>query len=692
MTNLDRIAQKYIQDTVFLQERQIIAEKRRASIPRYNTIVRQFIEEIYTLDEFRHALKTLHQDTSWGAHKTFLKELNKLANNHVPTSPDIETKFRGILRNLNARNVGQRIEQFYDLLTQEKKLLEAHGVSDAKIVSPGNSALNISLIAVWLDSTEETHICYPSMRIGLSALLSENLLSIPSNIQISKDFDIKSQSDYQTVTHIVDILETDQPKLKSGEYWAENFFLWIKDNRSNTNRRHRRSKQRSALPYAPIPSSVSKIAIDCLTQLGFDEKAIMGDYEFSSTQNDYIKLNALVFAHPSRRDLDDYASITILHAVNGHNDSELVTRLAETSAPIHLIHHENGFALWASGIQADTDKKDYIRPIQIKDFIPYNCLKDIMCGFIDDLKPQHIIEVKQGRDTFKHSQFQDINPVHLSSWAEERRRKPLVKQFESAINTLRHHLTQAPHDEITMITTQLLGLLVLADTGALGEDIRLDWAPFIAIVEKAYKTYPHFFDSDLLLNRYPNAVEQTYHVLRKIHYAGFTPDMLLDLYLATYTPKNRKELENYDTPLYLARRILNNIPLEYLRPQERVVADFTCGWGSFLIASQERLSKMSDSDEVPLQQCIYGNDHNKFFAQLARFGLIYTTAKDDWHVDNKDIFQQPDTQGIQANVIIGNALYVGGSKKGRTDEEELTTQYQEAAFEKNTKEKEHQFL
>lgn len=122
MTNLDRIVQKYVQDTVFLQERQTIAKERRASIPRYNTIVRQFVEERYTLDEFRHALKTLHQDTSWDAHKTFLKELNKLANNHVPVSPDVETKFRGILRNLNAGNVGQRIEQFYNLLTYHLKL------------------------------------------------------------------------------------------------------------------------------------------------------------------------------------------------------------------------------------------------------------------------------------------------------------------------------------------------------------------------------------------------------------------------------------------------------------------------------------------------------------------------------------------------------------------------------------------
>src|SRR5437016_14486923 len=89
MTNFDTIVQTYIQDTEFLQKRQVIAEKRRASIAHYSAIVHKFVDGIYTLDAFRSALKTLYQDTFWSAHgHGFLMELNKLANNHVPASPD----------------------------------------------------------------------------------------------------------------------------------------------------------------------------------------------------------------------------------------------------------------------------------------------------------------------------------------------------------------------------------------------------------------------------------------------------------------------------------------------------------------------------------------------------------------------------------------------------------------------------
>lgn len=662
MTNLDTIVQTYIQDTKFSQKRKFIAGQRRASIPYYNTIVHKFVKGIYNLDEFREALKTLNQDTFWGARSyNFLMELNKLANNHVPVSPDVEIRFRLILDNLNAQNVGQRIEQFYDLLTQEKEYLEILEVSSSKIASPGNSAFIISLMAFWLDHTAAPYICYPSLRSGLRTLLNTRLLLIPADIQLHKDIEIQSEADYQTLTYIFEVLAASQPDLKSGEYWEENFLLWVTENHEMVLAQSH--VQQNALPYTPLPKEASQVALDCFTQLGFDKKAIVEKYKFSSTQNNYITLNALVFAHPSQRDFNNYASITLLNAINDYNDDFLVTRLSESSAPFHLIHHENVFALWASGIQVNTNKKMNVRPIPINASIPYDRLKDVIHSYADDLRPQRIIEAKQGRNIFKHFP-KEVNPVHLSLWAGEIRSKPLVKHFEQTINVLKDNPAQLSHDDITMIVTQLIGLLVLADTGTLGEDIRHERCSLGEMLDKAHEKYPHFFDISFLLNTYFDAVEQAYQILKHIQYAGFTLDMLDDFHKTSYRDKKQKKLEIHNVPLYLSHRILDNIPLEFLRPHERVIVDFTCGWGSFLIASQERLSKLSDSDEVPLQSCIYGNDYNKFFTQLARLGLIYTTAKDDWHIDNRDIFQQQDNQDLQANVIIGNALFTGSNNKG----------------------------
>ncbi len=230
MTNLDDVVQNYLQDNTFQQSRQVVAEKRRVSIPHYNAIVHKFIDGTYNLDEFRNALKTLHQDKFWGAHSPgFLMELNKLTNNHLPTNPDIEANFRFILRDLDTQNVGQRIEQFYNLLMQEKKRLEALGLSDKKIVSPGNSAFIISLLALWLNYPAELYVCYPSLRTGLQALLNAKLLLTPVDIHLSRGIEIKSEADYHAVTSVIEVLAASQTALKSGEYWAERFFRWIKD-------------------------------------------------------------------------------------------------------------------------------------------------------------------------------------------------------------------------------------------------------------------------------------------------------------------------------------------------------------------------------------------------------------------------------------------------------------------------------
>ena len=230
MTSLDTVVQAYLQDTEFQQEWQTATEQRRASIPHYKSTIQKFIDGTYTLNEFRNALKTLHQDKSWGASSPgFLMVLNQLANSHVPTNPDIEANFRFILRDLNVQNVGQRIEQFYNLLTQEKKRLDAAGLSNKKSASPGNSAFIISLLALWLNYPDDLYVCYPSLRAGLQVLLNAKLLLTPTDIQLNKGIEIKSEADYRALTSILDILAASQPVLKSGEYWAERFFRWIVD-------------------------------------------------------------------------------------------------------------------------------------------------------------------------------------------------------------------------------------------------------------------------------------------------------------------------------------------------------------------------------------------------------------------------------------------------------------------------------
>ena len=77
---------------------------------------------------------------------------------------------------------------------------------------------------------------------------------------------------------------------------------------------HSQLFQHEALPYEPLPEAASRAAIDSITQFGFDRKAILEEYSFSSPHSMHpVKVNALAFAHSIHRNPAEYASFTIFN-------------------------------------------------------------------------------------------------------------------------------------------------------------------------------------------------------------------------------------------------------------------------------------------------------------------------------------------------------------------------------------------
>src|SRR5260370_5404361 len=130
--------------------------------------------------------------------------------------------------------------------------------------------------------------------------------------------------------------------------------------------------------------------------------------------------------------------------------------------------------------------------------------------------------------------------------------------------------------------------------------------------------------------------------------------MLSDLYRAAYSKEEGRESGSYNPPLYLTRRIWKNIPVEYLPPQKRIVADMTCGWGSFLVAGHERLSNLNDMNSVILREQLHGNDNAPFTARLAGLGLLLSTSEDSWDIGSGDGLQWEWLNTYQPFIIVGN--------------------------------------
>jgi len=129
------------------------------------------------------------------------------------------------------------------------------------------------------------------------------------------------------------------------------------------------------------------------------------------------------------------------------------------------------------------------------------------------------------------------------------------------------------------------------------------------------------------------------------------------------------DLQRHYTPVAIAERMLELLPLERLRPEERVIFDPAAGSGSLLLAATSRLAGMSDIPEdikerkSYLEHHVAGNDLDQYADLVTQ--LRYTLARESLgeavtfpfpsHFSHKDYEQLNRTNmGIKPRVIVAN--------------------------------------
>ena len=419
-----------------------------------------------------------------------------------------------------------------------------------------------------------------------------------------------------------------------------------------------------ALTNGSLPAPASAAVLDGLVRLGFEQNAVLKDYVFSIGEGHTAQADLLAFADATRRTPADYAAISARHRPDAQDPRETVETLAQSGALFHLLHHADAFQLWTSEFDPQRQKPT-ARPLL--DSIAYERLPEALEGFGADLSPERIVGVKQGREWFAHESLRSLAGQQMTLWVMDVNRPLLRDHFEAAVRTLRaaQDRTRAwSDDETTRMAVQLLGAVVLADTGALQDFVRINrnlslerlWAEG----QRWFRPYFH-----PILPAAREAAESALSILRGISYAGFQPEMLVELYTAAYRDEQRKELGRYDTPMHLTRAIWDHVPIELLPPEDRLVCDLSSGWGSFLIAGYERLTRLGDMRGRAMNRHLVGNDMDASTALLARFGLLISTGHDSWRVDAEDALRWRWLDEARPNVIVGNPAFGENRKKGR---------------------------
>jgi len=227
---LDEVVKAYLDDAEFQRTRQELLKTRNASIPTLQALTLRFVHAEINLQEFRAQLeRTLRAGEDWGATGFgFMMELNKLGKYHDDKSSIAETELRDVLTGLNAQNVGQRIERFYNFLLRERERLRREGKSSGMIVAASNSAFITSLFAFWLDPEGQPLVYYDSLRKGLFLLIKANLLPALPELQMGpKAVEVRSEADHKSCLQLVRYIADHAPQLAIHIYWAEYFCYWV---------------------------------------------------------------------------------------------------------------------------------------------------------------------------------------------------------------------------------------------------------------------------------------------------------------------------------------------------------------------------------------------------------------------------------------------------------------------------------
>ena len=382
--------------------------------------------------------------------------------------------------------------------------------------------------------------------------------------------------------------------------------------------------------------------------MGYERANIREDREIATRTDPRWRVDGVAFF--DRLAQAEHASVTILDpSASGVADEETANRLRLTTAPFHLIFNQprGRFVLWAMGPSEVINLREDVSP---------DGLSKSLQEFAYDLSPRTVQRVKQGVDTFRHPLLSSLSPIQLTFWAEQANGRLITEHFGHALDALQTAgIRNLPVQ--SKIAAQLLAARILIDTDAMEDCQTVGEIPEAAEA----KNFREYFDRALLA-RHRRTSQEAYDVLRNISLATFQPDMLRHLYRSLYSEKEANARGRFDTPLWLTRRIWQNIPVEFLRPEDRVSADLTCGWGSFLISGVERLSRLPDMANRRLCNYVFGNDNDNTTKELARVALLTSTGRDNWQVSSEDALRWQLPQGKMVNVIVGNPPFFGDRK------------------------------
>ncbi len=285
--------------------------------------------------------------------------------------------------------------------------------------------------------------------------------------------------------------------------------------------------------------------------------------------------------------------------------------------------------------------------------------------------------IKRNRDNFSPRKLEDkkVEPFQqklpLFKTALELTNTELVQVYELGMKSIfRNEKEESHKNELYRNSLRLLAARILRDKA--NENWSLESAS--SLIRDAKNYNPNYFQiPPALLKKLDPLISE--YLTSEFNFSHIGLETLGYFYEQAVLSSKVKQAQGiYYTPSIIAKTILKRMPIEEIRPENRILLDPTCGSGSFLVAGYERLTQMAYLKESPdvrhqrLIKSIFGNEKDPIAAEIAKLTLMlfHPPHKNNWNVFEVDAKSENFAKKIHAgvekiagknkrpNIIVGN--------------------------------------
>ncbi|MBN1840967.1 MAG: SAM-dependent DNA methyltransferase [Deltaproteobacteria bacterium] len=422
-----------------------------------------------------------------------------------------------------------------------------------------------------------------------------------------------------------------------------------------------------------IDDSIRNAIRSALQQIGYSEEMILHHVSFVGEGGKPHKADMVAYSSSLRRDTD-----TAVISVKGTENTEQIQFDSEISpfralaTPVIVLAEYRIISGMAEPrvrtVGLSKDAATFNREKQKSRIIPLSRFEEYLRNNREHFTPRRLEKAKSISEQLT---LFDVAP-DLIKQALQIADKELVDRFEKGVGEIIGSTNDKYKRSVINAAIAVLGARILRDR--LKENWPLD-SGALEFLTAANRFLPGYFKVsrgiagrlDQLLTRLPSAFD----------FSQVSLDMVGKFYASAFVTKElRDEWGIHYTPSRLARTLLRRMPIEELPPDKRIVGDPTCGSGSLLAAAYERLAsatylRISQKEKHDrLVNSIFGNDRDKFAAEIARMTLMlfHPPHRNNWRVTHLDAeserFEKRWIKGIEVTptIIVANPPF--GEKGG----------------------------